>query len=153
MHQKQRCTVSSKEGGGGILSKVSEQFEHVLVWQLAAVLSVKSWEASAFVQSPWCIFEHRSAETTEQIIEFTGERAYFSSTPVHQRFVPPNKLPSYDSSHSFYINLKLVAKANGKPCSPGEWHPVLSQSAAGCLSILQHLLCHLDNKTEDCSFF
>lgn len=34
------------------------------------------------------------------------------------------------------------------PCSPGKWHPVLSQSAAGCLCIFQHLLCDLDRDEE-----
>lgn len=34
------------------------------------------------------------------------------------------------------------------PCSPGKWHPVLPQSAAGCLCIFQHLLCDLDKDEE-----
>lgn len=44
-----------------VLPEVSEQLEHVLVRQLAAVLPVQRREASALVQSPRGVLEHEPA--------------------------------------------------------------------------------------------
>lgn len=42
------------------LSEICQQFKHVVIGQLVAVLSEKRWEASTFIKCPGCIFKQGS---------------------------------------------------------------------------------------------
>lgn len=82
-------TVTEEEDG---LSEVCQQFEHVLVRQLAAVLSVQSRETGAFVQSSRCVFEDGPAETERKVkhdVKQMRER-HFKSLPTS----PPKRTAS-----------------------------------------------------------